>query len=85
MIKDVRYKGIVFMLMAALCFSMMGGAAKALKEVLYVFLSAKPITAQDGSWAIVFLLLNQWLNSEKFTSSIAFVVTLLRRLRWQIS
>ena len=33
MIKDVRYKGIVFMLMAALCFSMMGGAAKALKEV----------------------------------------------------
>ena len=33
MIKDARYKGIVFMLMAALCFSMMGGAAKALKEV----------------------------------------------------
>src|SRR5258705_4326930 len=33
MIKDVRYKGIVFMLMAALCFCMMGGAAKALKEV----------------------------------------------------
>jgi drug/metabolite transporter (DMT)-like permease len=32
MIKDVRYKGIVFMLMAALCFSLMGGAAKALKE-----------------------------------------------------
>jgi hypothetical protein len=25
-------KGIVFMLMAALCFSMMGGAAKALKK-----------------------------------------------------
>jgi drug/metabolite transporter (DMT)-like permease len=33
MINDVRYKGIVFMLMAALCFSLMGGAAKALKEV----------------------------------------------------
>jgi drug/metabolite transporter (DMT)-like permease len=32
MIKDARYKGIVFMLMAALCFSLMGGAAKALKE-----------------------------------------------------
>jgi drug/metabolite transporter (DMT)-like permease len=33
MIKDARYKGIVFMLMAALCFSLMGGSAKALKEV----------------------------------------------------
>jgi drug/metabolite transporter (DMT)-like permease len=32
MINDVRYKGIVFMLMAALGFSLMGGAAKALKE-----------------------------------------------------
>src|SRR6187455_438405 len=33
MIKDVRYKGVIFMLMAALCFAIMGGAAKALKEV----------------------------------------------------
>ena len=32
MIKDPRYKGIFFMLLAALGFSMMGGAAKALKE-----------------------------------------------------
>ena len=32
MIRDARYKGIVFMLMAALGFSLMGGAAKALKE-----------------------------------------------------
>ena len=32
MIRDVRYKGIFFMLLAALGFSLMGGAAKALKE-----------------------------------------------------
>ena len=32
MINDPRYKGIFFMLFAALGFSMMGGAAKALKE-----------------------------------------------------
>jgi len=32
MIKDVRYKGIVYMLLAALGFSLMGGSAKALKE-----------------------------------------------------
>ena len=32
MINDRRYKGILFMLMAALGFSLMGGAAKALKE-----------------------------------------------------
>jgi drug/metabolite transporter (DMT)-like permease len=32
MIKDRRYKGIVFMLLAALGFSLMGGAAKALKD-----------------------------------------------------
>jgi drug/metabolite transporter (DMT)-like permease len=32
MIKDTRYKGIFFMLLAALGFSIMGGAAKALKE-----------------------------------------------------
>ena len=32
MVKDPRYKGIAFMLLAALGFSMMGGAAKALKE-----------------------------------------------------
>ncbi len=32
MIKDSQYKGIVFMLLAALGFSIMGGAAKALKE-----------------------------------------------------
>jgi len=32
MIRDTRYKGIVFMLLAALGFSLMGGAAKALKE-----------------------------------------------------
>lgn len=32
MIKDPRYKGIGFMLIAALGFSIMGGAAKALKE-----------------------------------------------------
>lgn len=32
MIKDPRYKGILFMLLAALGFSIMGGAAKALKE-----------------------------------------------------
>lgn len=31
MVKDPRYKGIVFMLLAALGFSVMGGAAKALK------------------------------------------------------
>ena len=59
MIKDVRYKGIVFMLMAALCFSMMGGAAKALKEVLFAFLLAKPIAVPVGSLVIVFLLPHQ--------------------------
>lgn len=32
MIKDPRYKGVFFMLLAALGFSIMGGAAKALKE-----------------------------------------------------
>jgi drug/metabolite transporter (DMT)-like permease len=32
MLKDQRYNGIIFMLMAALGFSVMGGAAKALKE-----------------------------------------------------
>ena len=32
MIRDARYKGIVFMLLAALGFSLMGGAAKALKD-----------------------------------------------------
>lgn len=32
MINDRRYKGIVFMLLAALGFSLMGGAAKALKD-----------------------------------------------------
>jgi drug/metabolite transporter (DMT)-like permease len=32
MIKDVRYKGVVYMLLAALGFSLMGGSAKALKE-----------------------------------------------------
>jgi drug/metabolite transporter (DMT)-like permease len=32
MLKDPRYKGIYFMLLAALGFSIMGGAAKALKE-----------------------------------------------------
>ena len=32
MIRDPRYKGIMFMLLAAVGFSMMGGAAKALKE-----------------------------------------------------
>lgn len=32
MLNDHRYRGIVFMLMAALGFSVMGGAAKALKE-----------------------------------------------------
>ena len=32
MLKDYRYRGIIFMLMAALGFSVMGGAAKALKE-----------------------------------------------------
>lgn len=32
MLKDPRYKGIFFMLLAALGFSVMGGAAKALKE-----------------------------------------------------
>jgi drug/metabolite transporter (DMT)-like permease len=32
MIKDARYKGIFYMLLAALGFSLMGGAAKALKE-----------------------------------------------------
>ena len=32
MIKDVRYKGVFFMLLAALGFSVMGGSAKLLKE-----------------------------------------------------
>ena len=32
MINDVRYKGIVYMLLAALGFSLMGGSAKALKD-----------------------------------------------------
>ncbi|MBM3417150.1 MAG: EamA family transporter [Bacteroidetes bacterium] len=32
MLKDTRYQGIAFMLLAALGFSIMGGAAKALKE-----------------------------------------------------
>jgi drug/metabolite transporter (DMT)-like permease len=32
MIKDKRYRGILFMLLAALCFSSMGGGAKALKD-----------------------------------------------------
>jgi drug/metabolite transporter (DMT)-like permease len=29
---DSRFNGILYMLLAALCFSIMGGAAKALKE-----------------------------------------------------
>jgi Aspartate/tyrosine/aromatic aminotransferase len=56
-----------------------------LKEVLFAFLSAKPITVPGGSLVIVSHLLHQWSSSEKFTSSIVFVVTLLHRLRWQIS
>lgn len=32
MIRDIRYKGIFYMLLAALGFSLMGGSAKALKE-----------------------------------------------------
>src|SRR4029078_4421008 len=32
MVNDARYKGIVYMLLAALGFSLMGGSAKALKE-----------------------------------------------------
>ena len=52
MIKDVRYKGIVFMLMAALCFSMMGGAAKALKEVF----SAGQLVLYRNAIGIMFLV-----------------------------
>ena len=52
MIKDVRYKGIVFMLMAALCFSMMGGAAKALKEVF----SAGQLVLYRNAIGMVFLI-----------------------------
>ena len=52
MIKDVRYKGIVFMLMAALCFSMMGGAAKALKEVF----SAGQLVLYRNAIGMIFLV-----------------------------
>lgn len=52
MIKDVRYKGIVFMLIAALCFSLMGGAAKALKETF----SAGQLVFYRNAVGMIFLV-----------------------------
>ena len=52
-----------------------------LKEVLFAFLLVKPITVPAGNLVIVFPLPHRWSSSGKFTSSIAFVVTLPHRLR----
>jgi len=52
MLKDPRYKGIVFMLLAALGFSVMGGAAKALKESF----SAGQLVFYRNAVGLIFLL-----------------------------
>jgi drug/metabolite transporter (DMT)-like permease len=52
MMKDSRYKGIFFMLLAALGFSVMGGAAKALKENF----SAGQLVFYRNAVGLVFLL-----------------------------
>lgn len=52
MINDVRYRGIMFMLLAALGFSVMGGAAKALKESF----NAGQLVFYRNAVGLVFLL-----------------------------
>jgi drug/metabolite transporter (DMT)-like permease len=52
MFKDPRYKGIFFMLLAALGFSIMGGAAKALKESF----NAGQLVFYRNAVGLVFLL-----------------------------
>jgi drug/metabolite transporter (DMT)-like permease len=52
MFNDSRYKGIFFMLLAALGFSVMGGAAKALKETF----SAGQLVFYRNLIGLVFLL-----------------------------
>lgn len=52
MLKDQRYKGIGFMLLAALGFSVMGGAAKALKESF----TAGQLVFYRNAIGLVFLL-----------------------------
>jgi drug/metabolite transporter (DMT)-like permease len=52
MLKDPRYKGIAFMLLAALGFSIMGGAAKALKESF----NAGQLVFYRNAVGLVFLL-----------------------------
>jgi len=58
MIKDARYKGIVFMLMAAFGFSLMGGAAKALKESF----SAGQLVFYRNAVGMIFLIPGLLLN-----------------------
>ena len=52
MIKDVRYKGIFYMLLAALGFSLMGGSAKALKESF----TAGQLVLYRNAVGLIFLL-----------------------------
>lgn len=52
MIKDIRYKGVVYMLLAALGFSLMGGGAKALKESF----TAGQLVFYRNAVGIIFLL-----------------------------
>jgi drug/metabolite transporter (DMT)-like permease len=52
MVNDARYKGIFFMLLAALGFSLMGGAAKALKESF----NAGQLVFYRNAVGLVFLL-----------------------------
>lgn len=52
MVKDERYKGIFYMLLAALGFSLMGGAAKALKESL----NAGQLVFYRNAVGLIFLL-----------------------------
>jgi drug/metabolite transporter (DMT)-like permease len=58
MIKDPRYKGIFFMLLAALGFSIMGGAAKALKESF----NAGQLVFYRNAVGLLFLLPGLFIN-----------------------
>ncbi len=56
--KDARYRGIIFMLIAALGFSVMGGAAKALKESF----SAGQLVFYRNAVGLLFLLPGLYLK-----------------------
>ena len=58
MITSPRFKGILFMLMAALGFSVMGGAAKALKESF----NAGQLVFYRNAIGLLFLLPGLWLK-----------------------